>query len=248
MEKYIKSILILPFYTFQDLHYQQQQYEHQLLQQQQQQRSSQPEEEHQRYYQHNAKSLEFTQYKNLQKQHFIKNNLNNHINYSSNNFSNRKSVLYELKQYENFTNDSSVIDNSSNLKNQNSSYNNNNHNYNNNILNYNNNYYKINNLSSQNYIKNPTEYSSYKQHKYNNSKMHREETQVERSQLVDGAENTGSGNVVIHNFTNNNIINQNNNTNVGVEDYEEQNTQNSSLHRSHHFTQVRRNDLIYNTL
>lgn len=218
---------------FQDLHYQQQQYEHQLLEQQQQ-RSSQPEEHH-RYYQHNAKSLEFTQYKNLQKQHFIKNNLNNHVNYSSNNFNNRKSVLYELKQYENFTNDSSVIDNnSSNLKNQNSNYNN----YNNNILNYNNNYYKINNnLSSQNNIRYQTEYS-YKQDKYNNSKMHREETQVERSHLVDGRENMNTGNVVIHNFTNNNIINQNNNTNIGIEDEEEQNNQNSTLHRSQHFTQV----------
>lgn len=173
--------------------------------------------------------------------------------------------MYELKQYENFTNNS-LEDPTSDLNNLKFNINNNinnngasrknhlntsGHNYNNNILNYNNSYYKINNINNYNCIKNQSSPSSYYNHQkyYNkhqdklllNDRMEKEETIVERSQLVSTGSNANGHNVIIHNFTNNNNNNANQNSNannhIHNED-EEQNNVNPCNHRSQHYTQV----------
>ncbi|CAO1301071.1 unnamed protein product [Diamesa serratosioi] len=72
--------------------------------------------------------------------------------------------------------------------------------------------------------------------------MDKEETIVERSQLVSTGSNANGHNVIIHNFTNNNNnqnANHNNNTNNRIHDEdEEQNNVNPCNHRSQHYTQI----------
>lgn len=135
------------FIFFQDLRFQQQQYEHQL-QYQIQRSSQQPEYSPRNQLETHSNPTEFRVYEDFQKQPVARNNLNHCLNNS--NTSKRRSLLYELKQYENFTNNT-VENSSNNLKNANS---NNSYNYTNNILNYNNNYYKINNIGNYNLLKN----------------------------------------------------------------------------------------------
>lgn len=162
--------------------------------------------------------------------------------------------MYELKQYENFANNSNHQLSQFNFNNyvadrHSNSYNGTN--YSQNILNYNNSYYKINNINNYNYVKNhqsstQLERDQYyvKQHdKYLlNDKMEREETVVECSQLVNNKRDANGRNVTIHNFTSNNVTSH---TTVppthhnNIDDEDEQNNANpSSFHRSQHFTQV----------
>ncbi|CAO1373227.1 unnamed protein product [Diamesa hyperborea] len=71
--------------------------------------------------------------------------------------------------------------------------------------------------------------------------MEKEETIVERSQLVSTGSNANGHNVIIHNFTNNNNnnANQNSNTNNHIHNEdEEQNNVNPCNHRSQHYTQI----------
>lgn len=250
--------IFLPIISLQELQWKEQQ---ELLErelQQQQQRSTQKLLEQSYQDNSNSKSVEFDYYRRQQQPQLIT-NLNNlncqtSSNYNTINQSSAKDILYELKQYESFANNSNHQLNHINFNSyvtdrHSNSYNGTN--YSQNILNYNNSYYKINNINNYNYVKNQSaspasqydrEQFYSKQHdKYLlNDKMEREET-VECSQLVNNNRDANGRNVTIHNFTSNNVTShttiptaQNN-----IDDDEEQhNTTNPSLHRSQHFTQV----------
>jgi hypothetical protein len=146
--------------------------------------------------------------------------------------------LYELKQYENFANNSNHQLNHINFN----SYEPDRHsNYSQNILNYNSSYYKINNINNFNYIKNQSSSPSShiererqrQQHrlrlpekKLPNDKMEREPA-VERSQLVNNNHDANG-----RNFSSNTAMPSHN-----IDDDEEQHNANP-IHRSQHFTQV----------
>lgn len=139
---------------FQDLRFQQHQYEHQIRLQRNTQQS---EYQDRNQLETHSNPTEFSVYEDFQKQPVARNNLNHCLNNS--NTSKPRSLLYELKQYENFTNNA-VENSSNNLKNSNS----NSYNYTNNILNYNNNYYKINNIGNyNNLLKNQSSQPLYTQ-------------------------------------------------------------------------------------
>lgn len=175
--------------------------------------------------------------------------------------------MYELKQYERFTNNH--LDNNHQYDHFNQhqhvrSYSNGS-NYSQNILNYNNSYYKINNINNYNYIKtskSPTTYrstddtdidnkkwatSNYRSTGDHNTKMERNEDirAVERSHLVKEREANGH-NVTIHNFSGNNqtTVHVPSNTVIDDEEQDFQQQKNQNKHsgnpfqQSHHLTQV----------
>lgn len=183
------------------------------------------------------------------------NNLNcqTSSNYNTINQSSAKDILYELKQYESFANNSNHQLDQFNINGCATDRQANHYtgtNYSQNILNYNNSFYKINNINNYNYIKNQSTsplshlerqpcYSKQRDKYLLNDKMEREETAVECSQLVSNSRDTNGRNAAIHKFASNNVTA---NTNVPsnpqhVDDDEEQHNANP-IHRSQHFTQV----------
>lgn len=181
------------------------------------------------------------------------NNLNCHTgsNYNTINQSNTKDILHELKQYENFANNSN--------HHQLDQFNVNGYvsgrqadrctgtNYSQNILNYNNSFYKINNINNYNYIKNQSTssssyfdrqncYSKYQRDKYLlNQKMDRDGTAVECSQLVNTSSDVNGRNPTIQKFASHTTLSNNQHS---IDDDEEQHNVNPTIHRSQHFTQV----------
>jgi hypothetical protein len=194
------------------------------------------------------------------------NNLNyqasSNCNYNTINQTSAKDILYELKQYEHFANNSNHQLNHINFNNyvadRQTTSRQNGTNYSQNILNYNNSYYKINNINNYNYVKNQSSSSPSSQHQFQqqldrdsyysgkqqdkyllNDKMERDET-VECSQLVGNQRDTNGRNVTIHNFNGNNVASH---TTIppshnNIDDEEEHHNANPSVHRSQHFTQV----------
>lgn len=221
-------------------------------QQQQQQRSTQ-------------QLLEQSYYNNFdysRRQPQLITNLNNlncqtSSNYNTINQSSAKDILYELKQYEQFAENSNQPLNHFNFNSyvtdrHSNSYNGTN--YSQNILNYNNSYYKINNINNYNYVKNQSASPSSQfdrepyYHKQPdsyllNDKMEREETAVECSQLVNNKRDANGRNVIIHNFTSNNVTSHTtipSSTQNNADDDEEHHNANPSIYHSQHFTQVSR--------
>lgn len=174
------------------------------------------------------------------------NNLNYQNNYNTINQSSAKDILYELKQYDNFANNSNHINFNSYVTDRQSSLNSYNagSNYSQNILNYNNSYYKINNI---NYIKNKSSSASLQLDSENRQNIHRRidehllndkmerEVAVECTQLVNNNQAEGK-NITVHNFTSHNISHVNSTLNNF--DDEEHHNQDSNSHNSQHFTQV----------
>lgn len=239
------------FLSLQELQFQEQQEE---LQRELQQRSTQQLLEQSCLVNSNSKNVDFESYRRSYEKPQLITNLNNlncqASNYNTINQSSAKDILYELKQYETFANNSdnrlSQINLNSYVSDRHSgSYNGTN--YSQNILNYNNSYYKINNINNYNYVKNQSAspsshfverdgYSRRHHDKYLlNDKMEREET-VECSQLVNNNRDANGRNVTIHNFASNNVTSH---TAIptGHED-EEQQLNNGTIHRSQHYTQV----------
>lgn len=260
---YIKEINLMTFLffsvSFQELQFQEQQEE---LQRELQQRSTQQLLEQSYYDNSNSKSVDLDYYRRAYDKPQLITNVNNlncqtSSNYNTINQSSAKDILYELKQYENFTNNSNhQVDhfnfNSVAADNQASSYTGTN--YSQNILNYNNSFYKINNINNYNYIKNQSTSPSSHLNRQNcyskqqdkfllNDKMEREEAVVECSQLVNHGRDANGRNVAIHKFPSNNVTSHTtvpNSSHNNIEDSEEeqQNNANPSIHRSQHFTQV----------
>ncbi|CRK93847.1 CLUMA_CG007374, isoform A, partial [Clunio marinus] len=223
----------------------------------QQQRSTQQLLEQSYYHNSNSKNVEIDFYRQQPQLITNLNNLNyqtsSNCNYNTINQSSAKDILYELKQYEHFANNSNNFNfNNYNIADrQPSSYNGTN--YSQNILNYNNSYYRINNINNYNYVKNHSSSPSLQREQdafYNNNnnnnnryqdkyllneKMDREESAVESGHLV----NTGR-NVTIHNFNSNNVTSH---TTIpasynNIDDDDEQHNANPQIHRSQHFTQI----------
>lgn len=209
--------------------------------------------------------LEQSYYNNLdgRRQPQLITNLNNlncqtSSNYNTINQSSAKDILYELKQYEHFANNSNQQLNHINFNSyvadrHSNSYNGTN--YSQNILNYNNSYYKINNINNFNYVKNqsssPT--SQFEREQYYSRQpdtyllsdtMERDETVVECSQLVNNKRDANGRNVTIHNFTSNNVTShtaiptQNNADDDEEQQHQQQHNAGSSIYHSQHFTQV----------
>ena len=242
------------FSSFQELQFQEQQEE---LRRELQQRSTQQLLEQSYYDNSNSKNVDFDYHRRTYDKPQLITNLNNlncqGSNYNTINQSSAKDILYELKQYENFANNSnhqlSQINVNSYVADRQSNNYNGTH-YSQNILNYNNSYYKINNY---NYIKNQSS-SSPSSHlverenqnrrfhdKYLlNDKMEREET-VECSQLVNNNRDANGRKVTIHNFTSNNVTSHTtipSTHNIMDDDEEQHNNSRPPIHRSQHFTQV----------
>lgn len=192
------------------------------------------------------------------------NNLNcqTSSNYNTINQSSAKDILYELKQYESFANNSNHhqvdqfnVNGYTTNRQANSSTGTN---YSQNILNYNNSFYKINNINNYNYIKNQSTspssqfqrqncYSKQRDKYLLKDKMEREEAAVECSQLVvnnNSASDVNGRNPAIHKFTSNSHTTTIPPTQQTIDDDEEQNTANPAIHRSQHFTQVSRTNVI----
>lgn len=245
------------------MYLQEQQFQEQQeeLQRELQQRSTQQLLEQSYYDNSNSKSVDLDCYRRAYDKPQLITNLNNlncqsSSNYNTINQSSAKDILYELKQYEQFANNSNPQLGNFNFNNyvtdrHSTSYNGTK--YSQNILSYNNSYYRINNINNFNYVKNSASPSSQiareqyysKQHdKYLlNDKMDRDETVVECSQLVNSNRDTnGRSNVTIHNFTSNNVTSHTTipSNHHHVDDEEEQHNVNQPIHRSQHFTQVSR--------
>lgn len=242
----------------QELQFQEQQEE---LQRELQQRSTQQLLEQSSHNNSNSKSVDFDHYRRTYEKPQLITNLNNlncqASNYNTINQPKAKDILYELKQYENFTNNSnhqlSQINSSYVAERQTNDRSYNGTNYSQNILNYNNSYYKINNINNYNYIKNQStspsshfiereSYNRRHQDKYllNNDKMEREEAVVECSQLVNNNRDANGRNVTIHNFTSNNVTSHTTipSSHNNIDEEEEQHNTKPPIHRSQHYTQV----------
>lgn len=262
MHSWITFFLVL----LQELQFQEQQEE---LRRELQQRSTQQLLEQSSYDNSNSKNANLDFYRRSYDKPQLITNLNNlncqtSSNYNTINQSSATDILYELKQYESFTN---------NPNNQLEQFNFNNHatdrhannysgtNFSQNILNYNNSFYKINNINNYNYIKNQSTslstthfergHQQQQQYQYYNkqnekyllhNKMEREETVVESSHLVNSNRDGNGQNVAIHKFTSNNFATHpatsSAHSNIVEECEEQHNTSPQTIHRSQHFTQV----------
>lgn len=183
-------------------------------------------------------------------------NYQNSNNYNTINHSSAKDILYELKQFELFSDNHHQYD--THQQEQHVRSYSNGTNYSQNILNYNNSYYKINNINNYNYIKSgksPTTYRStddvdVDQKKwatsYYRSGERMEHTEdimaVERSHLVKEREANGH-NVTIHNFSTGNghktVHVPSNTINDDEEQHQRHRQSGNPFQPSQHFTQVR---------
>jgi hypothetical protein len=273
MNSVMKNSLFRSF-SLQELQFQEQQEE---LQRELRQRSTQQLLE-QTYYDNsnNSKGVDLDYCRRAYDKPQLITNVNNlnyqassNCNYNTINHTSAKDILYELKQYEHFANNSNHQLNHINFNNnvadhQTSSSRQNGTNYSQNILNYNNSYYKINNINNYNYVKNQSSLSPSSQHHFQqqinresyysgkqqdkyllNDKMERDESTVECSQLVGNHHRDTNGrNVTIHNFNGKNVASH---TTIppsynNIDEDEEHHNANPSTHnhRSQHFTQVSR--------